>query len=836
MVDSGEDRTRGGGSHTPVRPERLRGPVEFVGRAAELAQLRRLVATPPCLILLEGEPGIGKSRLVTELLADLPGRHLIGECDDVPEPFPLGVLLDAIRGGADQLGPLSPVAGALAPLLPELADVLPDAPPPLTDPAAERHRLLRAVAAVLAALSPATLLLEDLHWADPATCELLGYLSTHPVDGLAVVVTARTAAPGSSTPIHDALARTPPWSVTRIPLSPLDADDVRRLAARTLRLDDPPQQLTATLLDRTAGIPFVVEEVLRTLAERGGDPLADDSVPFVLRDVLLWRLRPLDEATREVLGAAAVLGMAPDQRILASVLGLDRLAIGAALTAAHRAGLLHDAGDGLRFRHDLARQVVYDLAPRESREWLHLRVARVLERELPRPVAQLAHHYRRAGSGADFVRNAEAAADLATERGDDATAASFLLQTMDIAELPRPVRVRLAAKLGRSAIDGLSQADAIPVLERLLADRRLPPGARGELGLVLGRMLRQQGEALRGYTEIERAVPYLRAPRRKAPALAVLAAPDTVVGRHVDDHLARCAEAESAAAASGDPAAHLAVRIARASLLLELGDPAAWAIISELRASAELADRPREHARACLNWAQGALHAGHPEQAEPLLAAGRALVDETGYERLASLVEATELSLDRAAGRLDGLAERLSRLVATTERMPVTLLDARAELATVLALTATAGRAGSTGEHDSPVNSTEGCAGLGDSKRGREEVESAERALREVVADARRVGAIWPLVQALSALARLTVAGRPDEAVRHAAEALSVVRGKGILAWAADAVLVLAEAAAAQGEPARAAAAVAELEAGIAGRDTPLARVALRRCRDLVPA
>ena len=117
-------------------------------------------------------------------------------------------------------------------------------------------------------------------------------------------------------------------------------------------------------------------------------------------------------------------------------------------------------------------------------------------------------------------------------------------------------------------------------------------------------------------------MPYLRAPRRKAPALAVLAAPDTVVGRHVDDHLARCAEAETAAAASGDPAAHLAVRIARASLLLELGDPAAWAIISELRASAELADRPREHARACLNWAQGALHAGHPAQAEALLAAG----------------------------------------------------------------------------------------------------------------------------------------------------------------------------------------------------------------------
>lgn len=805
VTGGGEDDVRGGGVTSPIRPARLRGPVEFVGRADELALLRRLIGAPPCLILLEGEPGIGKSRFVRELLATLPGRHLIGECDDVPEPFPLGVLLDAVRAYGDRLGPLNPVAGALAPLLPELADVLPAAPPPLTDPAAERHRLLRAVAALLAGLSPAVLVLEDLHWADPATCEFLAYLSGHPVDGLAVVLTARTPAPGGSTPIHDALARTPPGAVTRVPLGPLGADDVHRLAARTLRLGEPPQQLTMTLLDRTAGIPFVVEEVLRTLAERGGDPLADDSVPFVLRDVLLWRLRPLDEDAREVLGAAAVLSLAPDPRILTAVLGQDRATVGAALTAAHRAGLLHDAGDGLRFRHDLARQVVYDLVPRQTREWLHLRIARVLEQKLPRPVAQLAYHYRLAGSDADFVRNAEAAADLATERGDDATAAGFLLQTMDVAELPRPVRVRLAGKLGRSAIDGLSQATAIPVLERLLADRRLPPGARGELGLVLGRLLRQQGEALRGYTEIERAVPYLRTPRRRAPALAVLAAPDTVVGRHVDDHLGRCAEAEAAAEASGDPAAHLAVRIARASLLLELGDPAAWTVIAELRASAALADRPREHARACLNWAQGALHAGHLEQAAALLAAGGELVEESGYERLTTLVEATGLSLERAAGRLAGLAGRLEQLVGAAERMPVTLLDARAELATVLARTATGAETG-----------------------------RAERTLREVVATAQRVGAIWPLVQALSALARLVLVERPDEAARHATDALVLVRGKGIWAWAAEAVLVLTEAAVAAGDPARAVAAVGELEAGIEGRDAPVALAALRRCRELI--
>ncbi|MEU8000916.1 S8 family serine peptidase [Catellatospora sp. NPDC049111] len=230
------------------------------------------------------------------------------------------------------------------------------------------------------------------------------------------------------------------------------------------------------------------------------------------------------------------------------------------------------------------------------------------------------------------------------------------------------------------------------------------------------------------------------------------------------------------------------------------------AVIGELRACTELADRPREHARACLNWAQGALHAGYLEQAATLLADGRELVAQTGYERLSALVEATALSLDRAEGRLSGLAERFTRLIAATERMPVTTLDARAELATVLAMT----------------------AGEGDA-------EAAERALGEVIAEARRVGAVWPLVQALSAAARLLLDRRPDEAVWHATEAVSLVRGKGIWAWAADAVLVLAEAAVAAGEPARAAATIAELAAGLAGRDTPVAAAVLRRCRELVP-
>jgi hypothetical protein len=838
-----------GGRKLDLPPVHLRGPIPFVGRAGQLAALSTLLAAPPCLVVVEGEAGIGKTRLVLRAVepGSLAGEVtlLLGTCDDVPEPFLLGALLEAIRGTTAQLPAaeeLDPVIGALAPLLPELAAVLPPVPPATADPAAERHRQFRALAAVLAALAPAVLVLEDLHWADPATADFIAYLAGHPIPGVAVVVTTRVLS-AAEAPIHDALSRAPAGSLVRISLPPLDAADIRELAGRTLNLADPPARLTATLLERTAGLPFVVEEVLRSLAERGGDPLDDIAVPYLLRDVVLLRLRALDRRTAEVLGAAAVLGMVPQARILTAALGLDLRSVNRALAEATRAGLLHDVGTGPRFRHELARRAVYELLPDLTRNLLHRNIARVLEGNQPRPVAILAQHYRLAGASADFVRTAEAAADLATRQGDDATAARYLLQTMDIAELPRPTRVRLAGKLGRSAIDGLSQASAIPVLERLLADPRLPPGARGDLGLVLGRLLRQQAEALRGYTEIERALPYIRSEARRAQALAVLAAPDTVVGRHVREHLARCAEAEQAAERSNDPGARLAVRIARSSLLIELGDPAAWPAITGLRAEPALTGRPREHARACLNWAQGMLHSGHLDHALTLAAAGRQLVEESGYERLLALCELTDLSLDRALGRGDRLESRLNALLAMSARFPVIRLETTVELALVRAAggsgdasDAGAGDGGGAGDAEGAGAGDGGGAGAGDGGGAGDAgtSEAAEQALRAVIAEAERVGSVWPLIRARSSLSRLLRDRDPGAAQAQAASALLLVREKGIWAWAGEAVQTLAETAVTTAERAQAEAAIAEFAAGLSGRDAPIAARALRRSREVL--
>ncbi len=785
----------------------------LVGREPELAALVGAVSAPPAVVVVEGEAGIGKSRLVAELPARAPGRrYLTGGCELVHEPFPLAAVLEAVYGAAAELpdtARLNPVTGALVPLLPELADRLPPAPPPLGDQAAERLRLFRAVATLLGELGPAVLVLEDVHWADPGTADFLAYLTARMPAGLTVVLTLRSGA----APVWESLTRAAPLHLT---LRPLEPEHVGALAANLLGTEDVPARFAGSLHELTAGIPFVVEEVVASTAGdrltdaasgpvRYDDALDATDVPAALRDAVRPRLEALDEQTREILGAAAVHGLVPDERVLAAAVDRDVGTVVRALGRAHDAGLLHtDEGSGqVRFRHALARQVVYQALPAPSRRWLHQRVAEVLEAgPEPLPVGRLAHHFRLAGRRDDFVRYAEAAAERARVLGDDAAAARYLIQAVEAPGLPAHDRVRLAHTLARAAVHGLAQSEAAPVLDRVLADPDVPTAERGELRFMLGRLLRQQGDARRGYEEIERATADLAdRPGQLARALAILAVPEIITGRPVTAHLARCAEAEEVAARSGDPAVDVAVGIAAVSLRIELGDPAAADLMTDLLARPALAGVPREHARACLNWAQGALHVGDVALAERMLAEGRAV--STEYLRVSSIIDLVAASVDRTAGRWAGLEDRVRQLVREPSDFTAANLDAEYLLGAVLATT-------------------------GDQAE-------AEQRLRTVLDTAERRGALWPLVPARASLSRLlTGAGRAGEAAAVAMDGLAVLRTKGNWVWAAETVLCFVEAHEALGDPQVAADPVAELADGLGGRDAPAARAYLAHCRAIL--
>lgn len=150
----------------------------FVGRHREQTLLFDAIRHPPAVVVVEGDAGMGKSRLVheaTKILKSDGWRVLTGFCHPLREPLPYGPVIDALG----KVGPwlpdadLPPTAGALAPLLPDLAGLLPPAPSTPDDPGAARHQLIQAVRSVLAALGRTVLVVEDLHWVDDATRELL---------------------------------------------------------------------------------------------------------------------------------------------------------------------------------------------------------------------------------------------------------------------------------------------------------------------------------------------------------------------------------------------------------------------------------------------------------------------------------------------------------------------------------------------------------------------------------------------------------------------------------------------------------------------------------------
>ncbi|MFF6931385.1 MULTISPECIES: ATP-binding protein [Streptomyces] len=646
----------------------------FVGRERELSLLLAAVRHPPALILVEGEGGIGKSRLVAEAGADLAqeGRAVLtGYCQPLREPLPYGPVVDALRKTGPWLPPsgISPAAGALAPLLPDLADRLPAPPPRGADPLAERQRIVQAVRSVIESIGPVVLVIEDLHWVDTATRELLQLLIRDLPPELSLLLTYRPEDLPPRTPVLGSAYRRllPGGSGTTIRLNRLEEQHIQQLAVSALG-KHATRHLESVLFTRSEGLPLVIEEDLITLSEQGrrqslrdARELEKSEVPAGLREAVTERLEHLSPAATAVVDAAAVLAVPATEELLAELAGLEAAEGAEALTEALHASVLSEHGPGLYdFRHNLAQQVAYQHIPGPGRRRLHRRAIVALEALSPAPLVQIAHHTRAAGDREAWFGRAEAAVDHATELGDTGTAGDLLRQILAESQLPGDMRSRATLALAQIAVDGVDYTANAQILRRLLADPELPADTRGEIRLGLGILLINHAEDRAGFAELEQSVAELDGrPERQARAMIAMVVNDW------DDQRTRWAErAEELVRDSPDEAAKAAVRATRITALAFAGDPGVWEPLDRLPRHGEDLEVLRQTTRALYNAADCGIGLGHDRRAHELLVETREVAKRSGSLHLEAHCQVEFLRLEFHAGRWTGLEDRFAALSA----------------------------------------------------------------------------------------------------------------------------------------------------------------------------
>ena len=392
---------------------RASSPV-LVGRDEQMAALDAAFASVrqggPSAVLLGGEAGVGKSRLVSEFArtAGAAGaRVLAGGClelgtDGLPfAPF-TAVLRDLVHEmGADAVAAMLPgrTTRGLARLLPELGE-----PDTSGDPAEARARLFEEVLRALEHLtrhSPVVLVIEDAHWADRSSRDLLTFLigNQRALSGLLIVVTFRSDELHRTHPLRPLLASLDriAW-VERIELPRLTRYDTGELIVGILG-HQPASNLTDALYHRSEGNPLFVEALLCCDGELSPE------LPESLRDLLLDSVRRLPEDTQEVLRVASAGGETTGHALLGTVTGLDDAALIRAVRPAVIANVLHARGDGYAFRHELIREAVHeDLLPGEHGR-LHSRFAEAIDADptlVPpgRAAIEMAHHWHSAHDSA----------------------------------------------------------------------------------------------------------------------------------------------------------------------------------------------------------------------------------------------------------------------------------------------------------------------------------------------------------------------------------------------------------------------------------------------------
>jgi DNA-binding SARP family transcriptional activator/DNA-binding CsgD family transcriptional regulator len=479
-------------------PIRLSSPYPFVGRTREVKTLRTLVPRASAggrrVALVGGEAGSGKSRLVREFAHDVAEEGVLvlyGACDAVVRspyrPF-VEALGHLVRATEDLVrADLGPAGGELTRLLPDLALRIGELGPPITaDPDTERHRLHTAVTDVLtnaARRRPLMLVLEDGHWADTPTLLLLRHLARAATDArILLLATFRDTEADVPAELAGALTELRRYDdVVRIHLGGLSEKEIAeflRSASGATAAVAP--ELARRIRDVTAGNPFLLCELWRTLAEteafetvegtvRLTRPLEEIATPESIREVVRDRVSRLPPPTRELLDLASVAGPEFELEILRRAAG--SLSALEGLESAERTGLIEEIPShsiAYRFTHELVRRALYDRLSGARRAELHLRVAEALEgahRSPAGPVlADLAHHFTVAaalGGRERAITYNLLAAEAATAALDHDEAAARLRTALDLGIDGERRHAEVQLELGAACVRAGESLEAI---------------------------------------------------------------------------------------------------------------------------------------------------------------------------------------------------------------------------------------------------------------------------------------------------------------------------------------------------------------------------------------